>query len=191
MRTFLVTGLVAASLCVATENAMATPTKIYEDAELGFVIALPIPCRHVQGPGTLEAICAPDLDPMKSADVQAAGALLFELDAEIAPADAQPYTQADFRAELPDSICGTSDAASVKLDAVTEIREGDTQRLTARVTCPDVKFLGLPVRQAEARTIIVGRHRYRLFARHPSEDAAAAAPLAKAFFDSFVVRPAR
>lgn len=191
MRASLIQCGLLLALGATAPVAVAAPSKTFEDAELGYTIALPAPCRHVQGPGTLEAICTADLDPVKSADIQAAGALLFELDAEIAPPDAKPYTEADFRSELPDSVCGTSDAASVKLERVAEARDGDRQQFSARVTCPEVKFLALPVRLAEARTIIVGRYRYRLLARHPQDDAAAAAPLAKAFFESFVAKPPR
>ena len=56
-------------------------TKTFDNIDLGYSIALPGQCRHEEGPGTLEAVCAPDLDPAKSLTIQAAGAILLEIDA--------------------------------------------------------------------------------------------------------------
>jgi hypothetical protein len=164
-------------------------SKTFENAELAYTIGLPGQCRHEEGPGTLEAICAPDLDPRKSQEIQAAGAILLEIDAEIAPPDAKPYTEAEFRLELPEAVCGEGDTKKVRVENAAEQKDGDRVTLTARVICPELRFLGLGERHAETRTIIAGKYRYRLMARYPKDDVDMAKPLAKAFFDSFKMKP--
>jgi hypothetical protein len=181
--------LTTVSVMVGSATSGLANTKVFDNAELGYSIALPSQCRHEEGPGTLEAVCAPDLDLKKSMDVQAAGAILLEIDAEIAPADAKPYAEAEFRQELPEAVCGEGDTAKVRLENVTEQKEGNRLTLTARVICPELRFLGLSERHAEARTVIAGKFRYRLMARYPKADADMAQPLAKAFFGSFKPAP--
>ncbi len=166
-------------------------TQPFENPELGYRVALPAVCRHQQGPGTLEAICATDLDAAKSQDVQAAAAIVLEVDSEIAPPEAKPFNIADFQMELPEAVCGEADGNRVKLSNVREIKDAGVITYTADVTCPEMKFLGLPERRAEARTVIAGKYRYRLMARYPSADIDIAKPLAKAFYDSFRLTPAR
>ena len=167
----------------------AATTKTFEIPEPAFSIALPAPCRHEMGPGTLEAVCASDLDVEKSKEVQAAGSILLEVDFEVAPPDAKPYSEAEFRQELPESVCGEGDTKKVRLEGVAETKDGELTTFTARVVCPELKFLGLGERHAEARTVISAKSRYRLMARYPVEDVDMAKPLAKAFFDSFKPKP--
>lgn len=183
----LALGLPALLACAAAAGAA---DKTFDNAELNYSVALPGQCRHEEGPGTLEAVCAPDLDLAKSLDVQAAGAILLEVDAEVAPADAKPYTEADFRQELPESVCGEGDTKKVKLEAVEEKKDGDRVVFSARVVCPELRFLGLGERHAESRTIVAGSHRYRLMARYPKDDVDMAKPLANAFFQSFKIKSA-
>ena len=170
---------------VVSAGAAFATTKTFEIPEPAFTIALPAPCRHEMGPGTLEAVCAPDLDAEKSKEVQAASSILLEVDFEVTPPNAKPYSEAEFRQELPESVCGEGDTKKVRLEGVVETKDGDRTTFTARVVCPELKFLGLGERHAEARTVIAGANRYRLMARYPVEDVDMAKPLAKAFFDSF------
>jgi hypothetical protein len=163
-------------------------SKTFENPELGFTIALPADCRHQQGPGTLEAICAPDLDAVKGRLVPAASAIVFEVDGEISPPEAKPFTEADFRMELPQSVCGEGDEAKVRLANVRQTTDARQITYAADVICPALRFLGLPERQAEARTVVAGPRRFRLMARYPSVDVDMAKPLAKAFFDSFQLK---
>jgi hypothetical protein len=183
--------VLSACAFLAFGSSAEASTKPFENAELGYRIALPVVCRHQQGPGTLEAICATDLDAAKSQDIQAAAAIVLEVDGEITPPEAKPFEIADFRMELPEAICGEADANKVKLSNVREAKDAGVITYTADVTCPEMKFLGLPERRAEARTVIAGKYRYRLMARYPSADIDMAKPLAKAFYDSFQLQPTR
>lgn len=159
--------------------------KVFENAEFKYRVELPEQCRLHEGPGTLEAVCSPNLDPKASADIAAAAALLLEIDAEAVPADAKPYTLVEFRDELPDAVCGESDAAKVTLSSVDESKEGDRMTFRATVACPEIKFLGLPQRTAEARYVVAPGMRYRLMARVPATDVTTAKPAIDAFFASF------
>lgn len=174
--------LVSLMLCPALAVAAG---KTFENAELKYRIELPDQCRHIEGPGTLEAVCAPDLDAKASADIPAASALLLEIDAEAVPSDAKAYTLAEFRDELPDAVCGESDAAKVTLSNVAENKADGTTTYSAAIACPAIGFLGLPERIAEARYVVTSGMRYRLMARVPSGDVAKAKPAMNAFFASF------
>jgi hypothetical protein len=175
----------ALALLFAAPLSASVPTKTFDNAELKYSVALPVPCRHVQGPGTLEAVCSGDLDAERSKDIAAAGAILLEVDAEQAPADAPAYSETAFRSELPESICGESDPARVQVANVKELREGARTVWTADVTCAPVPFLQLAERRAEARTVIDRVYRYRLMARWTLDDAPRAQPIAQNFFASF------
>lgn len=175
---------------VLNSAAASATTKTFEIPEPAFTVALPTPCRHEVGPGTIEAVCAHDLDAEKSKEVQAAGAILLEVDFEMTPPDAKPYTAAEFRQELPESVCGEGDTKKVRLEGFKETADGDGTLFSARVICPELKFLGLGERHAEALTIITPKSRFRLMARYPTEDVDMAKPLAKAFFESFKAKPA-
>ncbi len=177
-------AIFATALVMSSPVALAAG-KIFENKELKYRIELPDTCRHNEGPGTLEAVCAPSLDARASADIAAAGALLMEIDAEAVPADAKPYGLAEFRDELPDAVCGESDASKVKLSDVTDSKAGGLTTLRATIACPAIGFLGLPERTAEARYVIAPGMRYRLMARVPAGDVAKAKPAMDAFFASF------
>jgi hypothetical protein len=177
------------AVCMMATTAMAT-TKTYENEELRYVVQLPEVCRAVRGPGTLEAICAPDLDAEKSKRVPAASAIVLEVDGEAVPSDAKSYTEVEFRSELPESVCGEGDASKVKLTNVRVDKDGERTTLTADVVCPELNFLRLPERRAEARTVLMPGFRYRLMVRYPLVDVDMAKPLSKAFFESFKLKPA-
>lgn len=180
-------ALLAALL--ASRSAGAT-TKMYEILEPAFSISLPTPCRHEMGPGTLEAICAVDLDVEKGKEIQAAASILLEVDFEVTPPDAKAFTETEFRQELPESVCGEGDTKRVRLEDVKATTDGDRTTFFARVICPELRFLGLGERHAEARTVITPKSRFRLMARYPAEDVDMAKPLAKAFFESFKAKSA-
>ena len=71
----LATGLILAGLALelwgATPlNAQAqSEAMTYEGKPHRFTLTLPAGCRHEQGPGTLDAVCAPDLDPERHVPV--------------------------------------------------------------------------------------------------------------------------
>jgi hypothetical protein len=169
---------------VLAQPANAKPRTI-DNAELKYSIAVPGECRVEEGPGTLEAICSPDFDEAKSAEMSAAGALLLEIDAEAAPADAKPYSEAEFKLEVPEAVCGESDTAKVKMADVKAAKEGVAMVLTALVTCPEIKFLGLGERQAQVRYVMQPGLRYRLMSRALTSDAAKVKAATDSFFASF------
>lgn len=169
---------------VASPVALAAG-KVFVSKDLKYRIELPETCRHNEGPGTLEAVCAPSLDAKASADIAAAAALLLEIDAEAVPNDAKPYGLAEFRDELADAVCGESDNSKVTLTDVGDSKAGSTTTFRAMIACPAIGFLGLPERSAEARYVIAPGMRYRLMARVPVGDLAKAKPAMDAFFASF------
>jgi hypothetical protein len=175
-------ALTLAALALAPLPVLAAG-KTFENSELKYRIELPDQCRHIDGPGTFEAVCAPDLDAKASADIAAAAALLLEIDAEAVPSDAKAYSLAEFRDELPDAVCGESDAAKVTSATATIAARAATD--SAVIACPAIGFLGLPERTAEARYVITPGLRYRLMARVPKGDVAKAKPAMDAFFASF------
>ncbi len=171
---------------VGAAPAMAKPRTI-ENPDLKYTVVVPGECRTEEGPGTFEAICAPDLDEAKSAEMSAAGALLLEVDAEAVPADAKTYGEAEFRQEVPEAVCGESDTGKVKLGDVKVLKDDTGTTFSATVTCPDIKFLGLSERQAQVRYVMMSGSRYRLMARALSNDAAKVKPAMDSFFASFKI----
>ncbi len=189
--------LVAALAAGIAAAEAGQDTKIFEIAELRYSVELPNGCRHDEGPGTLDAICSPDLDPEKSAAASAAMALVLEVGVESVPADAgaqpaelaQRYGEAQFKEELAEAICGESDRAKVKIDNPKQVLEAARVVYTAGVTCPEIKFLGLGERRAMVQFVIVPGLRYRLMARALTEDFEKRKEAVDAFFASFRILP--
>jgi hypothetical protein len=156
------------------------------NATLGYSVVVPSECRTEEGPGTLEAICAPDMDEAKSADLPVATALLLEVDAEPVTSIAEAtYGDTEFRRDVPVAVCGDGDSFKVKISDLKTTREGGTAVLSATITCPEIKFLGLAERQGQVRSVITPKFRYRLLARSLLSDAAAVKPAIDSFFQSF------
>lgn len=181
-RLAVASAIVMSGLSVAP--ALGKPRTI-ENAELKYSVIVPGECRTEEGPGTFEAICAPDFDEAKSAEMSPAGALLLEIDGEAVPTDAKPYAEAEFRQEVPEAVCGESDTGKVKLGDVKTTKDDGVTTFSANVTCPEIKFLGLGERQAQVRYIMQPTFRYRLMARALSSDAAKVKPAMESFFASF------
>jgi hypothetical protein len=172
----------AALAALAIVQPAAAKPRTIDNTDLKYSVTVPAECRTEEGPGTLEAICSPDFDEAKSAEMSAAGALLLEIDAEAVPADAKPYGEADFKLEVPEAVCGESDTAKVKLVDVKATKDGAATVLSASVTCPEIKFLGLGERQAQVRYVMQPGYRYRLMARALTSDSTKV----KAAIDSFI-----
>jgi hypothetical protein len=193
-------GLVVLIAALATGIAgaeAAQDTTMFEVAEYRYSVELPKGCRHDEGPGTLDAICSPDLDAEKSAAASAAVALVLEVGVESVPADAgvlpaelaQRYSQTQFKEELAEAICGESDRAKVKIDNPKQVLEAARVVYTAGVTCPEIKFLGLGERRAMVQFVIAPGLRYRLMARALAEDFEKRKEAVDAFFASFRILP--
>jgi hypothetical protein len=189
---------VAALLAVGATLAAAAPdTKTYESAQFRYSVALPTGCRHDEGPGTLDAVCAADLDLEKSTQANAADALVLEVGVEAVPADAgapaadlaQRYGEAQFKEELAEVVCGEPDRNKVKLDGVKQVLDGARVVYTASVLCPEIKFLGLGQRRGTVRFLITPGLRYRLMARALKEDFETHKEAVDAFFASFRLLP--
>ena len=182
LRLVAVLGLLAA--CAAPVRAQ-TSTTPYQSAEFKYSVALPTACRHEEGPGTLEAVCALDLDPEASKELASAAAFLLEIDAEQVPTDAKPYTLVEFRDELPEAVCGGGDAGRVVITDIKEEPGVSGVVLTANIACPAIKFLALPARKAAVRYIMAPGFRYRMMVRAPGETLDKLRPVGVAFFNSF------
>ena len=178
------TLLVATALVLAAAPLAARPRTINKP-DLLYRVTIPSECRTEEGPGTLEAICSPDLDEAKSVDIPAAAALLLEIDVEIVPAGAARYGEAEFRQEVPEAVCGEADNPKIKLDAVKITKNAGTDIFSASVTCPEIKFLGLPERTAELRYVVAPGYRYRLMGRALSSDQDKVKAAVAAFLASF------
>ena len=193
--------LAALAVLLGALPASAEPpaaTKDFENATFRYTVALPVGCRHEEGPGTLDAICSPELDAEKSVTASAAASVVLEVSAEPvaedagkAPADlAQRYGEAQFKEELPEAICGESERSRVKIANVKQVLEDARVAYTADVVCPEIKFLGLGERHAAVRVLITPGLRYRLMARALKEDFEQRKPSIDAFLASFRVLPA-
>jgi hypothetical protein len=185
MRYILGFGPAAGLLLFALSPPAFAETKTFASTELNYSIALPATCKVEEGPGTLEAVCNPDLNAEKSQAAVAASALLLELDAERVPPEAKAYEESEFRHELPEAVCGEADSPKVKITDVVRAADGNRATWTATVTCPEIKFLGLTERVANVRYVIAPGFRYRMMARVPSADAAATKSTRDAFLASF------
>ena len=180
--------LIVAALLVcglATGTALAK-TRNIENAEMKYSVDVPSECRVEEGPGTLEAVCSPDFDEAKSAEIPAAAALLLEVDAELVPSDAKAeYGEADFRLEVPEAVCGEADVGKFKIANLKVAKDGGAITYSATVTCAEIKFLGLAERSAEVRYVMTPRYRYRLMARGLAADSDKAKAAVDAFLGSF------
>ena len=192
---------VAAVLCALPALAQTTPAAMqaFENPKFHYAVSLPSGCRHDEGPGTLEAVCSPEFDAEKSATASAAASVVLEVatevvadDADKPPAElAQRYSEAQFKEELPEAVCGESDRARVKIDNVRQVLEDAQVVYTADVVCSEIKFLGLGERQAVVQFLITPGLRYRLMARALKEDFEQKKPSIDAFLASFRVTTAR
>ena len=188
----------SAALVASLALAQSTvETKAIESSQYRYSVTLPAGCRHDEGPGTLDAVCSTELDPEKIAMAAAASALVLEVgvepvpdDAGKAPADlAQRYDEAQFKAELPEAVCGEGDRARVKIDNAKQVIEAARVVYTADVACPEIKFLGLGERRATVQFLVTPGLRYRLKARAPKEDFEQRKEAISAFFASFRILP--
>lgn len=185
---------VVAALGAASASVTMTP---YENSEFRFTVALPGGCRHEEGPGTVEAVCASELDPEKSAVAAAAASLVLEVGAEAKPDDrgkpppvlAEQYGDSQFKEELPEAICGEADKARVKIEQVKKVLEDARVVYTADVACSEIRFLGLGERRATVRMVITPGVRYRLMARALKDDFEKQKETVDAFLASFRVLP--
>ena len=184
----------AASLALAQSTV---ETKAFESSAYRYSVTLPTGCRHDEGPGTLDAVCSSELDPEKSAKADAASALVLEVGVEAVPDDAgktpadlaQRYDEAQFKAELPESVCGESERTRVKVENTKQVLEETRVAYTADVACPEIKFLGLGERRAMVQLFLTPGKRYRLMARAPKEDFEQRKEAVDAFFASFRILP--
>jgi hypothetical protein len=194
--------LTALGLAMLEQPASAqtsAATKTFANEQYRYSVAMPVGCRHQEGPGTVDAVCSGDFDPERSALVTSAAALVMEVAAEIVAADAgksatelaQVYGEATFRDELPEAVCGESDKGRAKIANVTQAVQDARVTFAADVVCAEVKFLQIGERRASVRYLIGPDARYRLVARAPTDDFAKQKPAIDAFFDSFQVLPAR
>ncbi len=192
----LVLLLVALAARIAAAQAPApAENKTLENSQFRFAVSLPAGCRHDEGPGTIDAVCAEELDPEKSAKASAGSSLLLAVAAETVAGDAGKtpgelqlrYGETAFRDELPEVVCGESDKARVKISNVTEAVEETSVVYTAEVVCQEVRFLQLGERRALVRHVIAPDARYRLVARALAADFEKQRATIDAFFASFRV----
>ena len=175
----------------AAQQALETTT--FESSQLRYTVALPSGCRHEEGPGTVDAICATDFDSAKSAVAGNATALVLGIAAEsLAPEGdistdglRQRHGEAGFREELPEAVCGESDKARVKIEGFKEIAEEGRLVYTASVVCAPIRFLQIGERRAAVRHVMAPDMRYRLVARALTEDFEKQRATVDAFFASF------
>jgi hypothetical protein len=153
-------------------------TTPFESKEFHYAVALPAGCRHEEGPGTVDTVCAPDFDPAKSALASNAAALVLSVavqpmagegDSSIGALQ-ERYGEAAFKAELPEAVCGESDKTRAKIENFSEIIDGPRLVYTADVVCAPVKFLQIGERRAAVRYVLAPDVRYRLMARAQAED---------------------
>jgi hypothetical protein len=187
-------GVVFASLAFAQSTV---PTEAFESSEFHYGVTLPAGCRHDEGPGTLDVVCSAELDAEKSAKTSATSALVLEVGVEPVPGDAgkspadlaQGYDEAQFKAELPEAVCGEPDGARVKVENAKQVLQEARVVYTADVACPEIKFLGLGERRAMVQFLLTPGRRYRLMARAPKEEFEQRKEAVDAFFASFRLLP--
>jgi hypothetical protein len=187
-------GLALETLRISPLSAQSPKeTATFEGKPHRYTVTLPAGCRHEEGPGTVDAVCAPDFNPEMSAVANAASALVLAVAAEsldgagdTSVADLlMRYTEAGFKEELPQAICGEQDRARVKIENLSQSVEGSRVIFTADVTCAEIKFLQIGARRAAVRHVIGPDAMYRLVARAPAEEFEKQRPTIDAFFASF------
>jgi hypothetical protein len=186
-----------AALGIASASAQNAETKTFANEEFHYSVAFPMGCRYEEGPGTLDAVCSPDLDAEKSTTVDSNAALVLEVSVETIagaagkqPAElAQSYGEAEFKAELGESVCGEPERSRVKVANAKQVLEAARVVYTADVTCPEIRFLGLGERRASVQFLVTPGLRYRLVARAQSEDFEERKDSVAAFFSSFRFLP--
>jgi hypothetical protein len=189
-------GLIPLLLAVAAGPGtaqQAPETTTFESSQFRYTVAVPSGCRHEEGPGTVDAVCADDFDAEKSASASNATSLVLGVAAEaLAPEGdtsvdglRQRHGEAEFREELAEAVCGESDKARVKIEGFKESVEGDRLVYAASVICAPVKFLQIGERRAAVRHVMAPDMRYRLVARAPAEDFDRQRATIDAFFASF------
>jgi hypothetical protein len=185
----------AAPPAAAQTPAGTAATTAFESPQLRYAVALPAGCRHEEGPGTIDAVCAPDFDPGKSAVAAKSTALVLGVAAEPLGADTdttiaglqQRFGAAAFREDLPEAVCGESDKARVKIENLKETVEDARLVYSADVVCAPAKFLQIGERRAAVRHVMTSEMRYRLVARAPVEDFEKQGETINAFLASFRV----
>jgi hypothetical protein len=187
-------GLAAAALWCSPINAQSQgEAATFEGKPHRYTVSLPTGCRHETGPGTIDAICAPDFDAEKSAVARSASALLLAVAAESLEGAGdtgiatllERYTAAGFREELPEAVCGEQDRARVKIENLSQSEEGTSLVYTADVVCAEIKFLQIGARRARVRHVIGPDAVYRLLARAPMDEFERQRGTIDAFFSSF------
>jgi hypothetical protein len=189
-------GLTALAAAPAAAQAAAETTP-FESKEFHYAVALPAGCRHEEGPGTVDTICAPDFDPAKSALASNAAALVLSVAAEPMAGEGdssigalqERYGGAAFKEELPEAVCGEPDKARVKIENFSEIIDGPRLVYTADVVCAPVRFLQIGERRAAVRYVLTPDVRYRLMGRAQVEDFDRQRGTIDAFLASFRVLP--
>jgi hypothetical protein len=185
----LLTAIVLAAFFSCHPASAQTPTQAYESPEFRYRVALPTACRHEEGPGTLEAICDPMLDPEQSKEAAAATAFFLEIEAEKVGGGAPAYGEDEFRADAPEHVCGEGDRAKVRLSAIDKGTQDGVTTFSAEVVCPPIRFLGMPERKALVRTVVSPGFRHRLMVRALAADLDRLRPVGQAFLASFKILP--
>jgi hypothetical protein len=190
--------LALATVAGTVTHAQTPSTETFQSDAYRYAVTLPAGCRYQEGPGTLDAVCSAEMDAEKSALASAAESLVLEVSAEAVADDAgkpvaalaERYDTKEFRAALPEAVCGEADATRVKIANVQQVLESERVVYTADVVCPEVRFLGLGERLAAVRFLVTPGLRYRLMARAPKEEFERRQPAVDAFFSSFRMLPA-
>jgi hypothetical protein len=190
-------GVVLALAATLAQAQATAETRPFESSQYRYSVTLPAGCRHDEGPGTLDAVCATDFDPDKSAMASASAALVLEIGVEPVPEDAGKaaaelagrYDEAQFKAEVPESVCGEADKTRVKIENAKQVVEEARVAYTADVTCPEIKFLGVGERRATVEVFVTPGLRYRLMARAPKDEFEQHKEAVAAFFASFRIQP--
>lgn len=188
-----IAALSAAAFAAQLVAEASTAARTFASEQYRYSVALPDGCRYEEGPGTVDAVCAADFDSERSAWAESATALVMEVGAEAlagnpsrTPSElAQSYSEAAFREELPQAVCGEAEPSRARVQNTRHTVEGNQVVYTADVICAEVKFLQIAERRASVRYVIRPDTQYRLIARAPIEAFEKHKSAIAAFFDSF------